>query len=121
MIGRVLSKDEWGRLDVTELPQISSVKPKEIDVVVVEHEGKIVASMEVVRITHLESLWIDPEHRGNPALAKQLLKAAVTSAQQWGDNFAWATSATDHMSDIFERVGGSKLPVESFILALGDN
>ena len=121
MIGRVLSKDEWGRLDVTELPQISSVKPKEIDVVVVEHDGKIVASMEVLRVTHFESLWIDPEHRGNPALARQLLKTAITSSQQWEDRFAWGASATDHMSDILERVGGTKLPIESFILALGDN
>lgn len=119
MIARVLPREEWSRLAVTGFPLLgSTLRPEDSEVVVIEDEGRIVASMGTFRVTHFESLWIAPEYRGNAGLARRLMKAGVKSAKKWADEWVWGTSGTDHMNGILERVGGEKMPVDSFAVPL---
>lgn len=119
---RVLPQDEWFRLDVTQFAQIApTLRPDDVQVIVVEDEGKIVSSMVAMRIVHLESLWIDPEYRGHPTLAKKLLRQALESVSKWAASWVWGCSDTDHMDDIIKRVGGQKLPVDSYKIPLRGN
>lgn len=121
MRARVLPREEWGRLEVTKLPQIGpQMRPEDVQIVVVEAGDRIISTMAVLRVTHFESLWIDPEYRGNPGMARHLIKEALSAGRKWSD-WAWGASDTEHMTDIIERIGGVPLPVNSFIIPLGGN
>lgn len=122
MQSRILPVDEWDKLDVTQFDQIApTLRPEDVQVVVVEDGGRIVSSMVVMRVVHFESLWIDPEYRGHPTLAKRLLAESIEAARKWASKWVWGCSNTDHMDDIIKRVSGQKMAVDSYIIPLGGN
>ena len=84
--------------------------------IVVEDEGKVVALLAALRITHFEGLWIDPAYRGNPSVGRKLLREGVTAASKWATDWAIGYSGTDHMNDVLERVGAVRMPVETYIV-----
>jgi hypothetical protein len=119
---RVLPKEEWGKLSVTGIAPIeTTLRPEDVQIVVVEDGDRIVASMGTFRVTHFEGLWIDPEYRGNAGLGRRLMKAGIQAAKKWTDRWVWGASDTHHMNDIIRRVGGVKLPIETFIIEIGGN
>lgn len=120
MIARILPPDEWSKLDTGFPPIGTTLRPEDSQVIVIEDEGKIVASVGTFRVTHFESLWIHPEYRGNAGVARRLMKACVSAARKWTDQWVWGCSGTDHMNDILERMGGKKMPVDTFIVPLLD-
>lgn len=117
---RLLPRSEWDRLSVTGTPVIgSTLEPEDAVVIVVEDEGRIVATMEAFRVTHFDGLWIDPDYRGNAGLGRKLIKAGIDAAKSLGaTDWAWATSGTDHMDDVLSRMGGRKMPVETYVVPL---
>jgi hypothetical protein len=121
VIARVLPAAEYGRLDaLTGLPPFAPFfRPEDLEVLVVEDEGRIVASVAVMRVTHYEGWWIAPEYRGNAGLVRRLMKRAVTVARKWSDGWVWAFADTPLMNDLLARLGGNRLPVETFVLSLG--
>ena len=122
MKARVLSPEEWSTLDVSGMPQIGpTLRDDDVQIVAVEDEGRVVATMAVLRVTHFESLWIDPAYRGNAGVARRLLKRAIEAAKKWTDSWVWGASDTAHMSDIIKRCSGNAVPVESFIIPIGGN
>jgi len=36
--------------------------------------------------------------------------------RKWNDEWAYGASGTDHMNDIMQRMGGVKMPVETFVI-----
>jgi hypothetical protein len=121
MKARVLPREEWSRLEVTQLPQIGPLmRPEDVQIVVVEVGERIISTIAVLRVTHFEDLWIDPEYRGNAGAARRLLKVAISEARRFS-TWAWGSSDTEHMTDIIERAGGVPLPVKSFAIPLGGN
>lgn len=122
MITRILPPEEWPRLDFARFSQTGrEMDLGDVQVVVVEDNGRIVAYMSVLRITHMEDLWFDPEYRGNAGVAKRMMKAGFTAAKKWADRWVWASTESEHMSDIVSRVGGVELPVKSYVIPLGGN
>lgn len=116
---RILPREEWSKLDVTGFPAIgSTLRPEDSKVTVIEEAGEIVASLGTFRFTHFESLWIAPKYRGNPAVARKLMRAGAKAAREWTDQWVWGCSGTEHMNDILERLGGRRMPVETFILSI---
>lgn len=121
MIGLILHREEYERLKPVGMPDLSlAMRPEDLGVAIVEHDGEIVATMSVIRVTHFESLWIDPRFRGNPKLVKELVSAGVLQAKSFGSKWVWGASDTEHMSDIIRRVGGTEVPVRSFVIPVGD-
>jgi len=121
MEARVLPVNEWNRLNVTELPVLLPYfRPEDVNVVVVEEAGAIVASLAVMRVPHLEGVWIEPSRRGSPELVRKLMSGAAYASRKWSSGWVMAQSATDHVSDLITRLGASKVPVETFIVPLGD-
>lgn len=120
MIARVLNPEEWPILDETHPAQLAQSLPDgAASVVVVEEAGKVVGTLTVAQITHLEGLWIAPEHRGNPVLAMALVEAAFSEVRKSKADWAWGASDTEHMSDIIRRVGGKEIPVKSYVIPIG--
>ena len=119
MIARVLPKEEWhrlGDLPISEL--VEFVRPEDVRIVVVEKDEKIVATMTVMRITHLEGTWIDPEHR-TPGTVRALLREAAQQSSEWTNSWVITGAVTKEISDIIKRMGGLAWPMESFVLGLG--
>lgn len=73
-VARVLPAAEWGKL-VGRVPyDLAAQHPDHTIVVVVEDaEGLVVASWLALNIVHLEGLYVAPEGRGHPAIAKTLV------------------------------------------------
>lgn len=118
MIARVLPPDEYSRLSVTGEPQMyPTVRPEDIEIWVVEDGEEIVGSLSVVRVPHLEGVWIAPDRRGSPTISTLLLRNAVESSRKWSKGWVMAQAADDHVKDLVSRCGGVKMPnVESYIM-----
>lgn len=116
---RVLPREEWHRLAETNNPQIcGSVPPDDVRVVVVEDGGKIVGSMAVIRVTHLENIWLEKPRAG---VASALIKAAHAEARQWAKGWIMANVGwgRDRVAESVEAFGGSKIPVDTYLMPLG--
>ena len=120
MIARILPPEEWKRLEPVQIPSLFPfVRPEDIAVIVVEDEGKVIASLSVLKATHMEGLWIDPQRR-NAGVIRALLRQASAMARVWGNGWVFGAAGDDCMRKILTRIGGTKIPVDAFVLPLGD-
>lgn len=120
-MARVLPRDEWDRLEPTGVRLLApSLRDEDSEVLVIEDAGRIVATMGTYRVTHFEGLWIDPEYRGNAGLARRLMKAGIDSAKKWTDQWVWAASGNDHTDDLMTRMGGVKMPTDTFVIPISE-
>lgn len=117
MTVRVLPVEEYPRLE-KQGPLALPFIPGQTDIVVVEDEKEIVARMMVMRMTHLEGVWIDPAHR-NAGVVNALLRESVRVASAWPDKWVLAGAADDTMRDILNRMKGAWWPGEFYMLGLG--
>ena len=119
MIARILPEWERDRLSVeTGVPHVFSfVPPRDVQVVVVEDGGEIVGTVAVLRMTHLEGLWISPERRANPGLVRHLLRTALEAAKP----AEWIVAGVpgDEMKGILKRMGAHPVSAEMFLLKRG--
>lgn len=120
MISRILPPEEWpvglkGTEAETAWPHFD---PEQTQVIVVEHEGRIVGTWTVMRTVHVECLWAAPEYRGSFGVCKRLLKAMREVASAWGASVVYTGSASAHVTELIRRFGGVPSPVETFILPL---
>ena len=118
LTARILPPEEWHRLETGFPPLGTTLRPEDAQVVVVEDDGRIVSSVGVFRITHFESLWIDPTYKGNAGMARMLMRTAIEAARKWTDQWVWGASGTSKMNTILYRMGGRKMPVETFVVPL---
>ena len=115
---RVLDPCEWPRLAGTEAETVwPLLDPENARVVVVEnHEGRIVGTWTVMRLVHVECVWIAPEYRGSFGVAKRLLRGMRAVASQWGAKAVMTAALTDQVRALITSLGGSKLPGEHFVM-----
>jgi acetyltransferase (GNAT) family protein len=114
---RAIPCGEWDRLP--ERPSLlDHVHPQDAQVLVVEDEGRVVGYLLAARVTHLEGLWIESEHRNKAAVGRALRNAALGLAKRWGHSWAWAAADTPLMKRVLERMGAAKLALESYVFKL---
>lgn len=119
MITRVLPPEEWHRASVAGLPLLPGVPEKDVSIVAVESEGRVVACLTVFKAPHFEGLWIDPEHR-NAGVSRGLMDLAEKVVKSWGNEWVFAAAEDERMRTILGRVGAVKLPIDSYVMSLGD-
>ena len=118
MKARILTPDKWP--STTMQPLLPYIHPDNAAMVVVEDEaGKVGASLAVLRATHFEGLWIDPECRGNAGVARALIRLATALARARGEQWVFGGAADDRMRNILERLGGVPMPLDLFALWVG--
>jgi len=118
MRARVLPTEEYARLERTGIPLFPRVRPEDVSVVVVEDEEKVIASMTVLRASHFEGAWIDPEHR-NAGVTNALLELSKDVARCQGSEWVFAGAADDQMRGILGRLGANKVEMDLYVLDLG--
>lgn len=116
---RVLPPEEWKRLKGTEADGLYQIMQKDDerddgDFVVVERDGQIVGCWALLRTVHAECVWISPEQRGNPAVARRLMAAMQTQAREMGAGvvFTGAKLLDTDMQVMLERMGAKNLSEE---------
>lgn len=115
MMARILPREEWPRLAVTGLvPIFPDFPPEDVKAVVVEEDGQIVAATVVVRVVHLESLWIKEE--AGAGVSRALIRAVVDASKEWAPRIVMAQTRFEDVSKMLARLGGAFLPVDSFVL-----
>lgn len=107
-------------MDGIPIPMIAPyLPPSDVDVVVVEEDGKIVAAWTVMNVVHLEGVWVDPEHR-RAGVVRSLIRTALAKARDRGQHWAFTGANDDHTRDIITRMGGKLVPMETWVLPLGE-
>jgi hypothetical protein len=123
MRARILQPEEWQRIGHEGMGDLLPfIEPQNIAIVAVEdEEGKIVACVSVLRVTHFEGLWIKPEYRGNAGVFRSLVRQAYAVPISRGEHFAFGgakdTDAT--MRRLCSRLGGKEMPLRFSALPLG--
>ena len=123
MRARILPPEEWSRVAGEGRPSLLPfVEPTNIAVVAVEDDaGSILASVQALRVTHLEGLWVAPEARGNAGVVRALLRQAFAVPRARGEAFAFGGAengpAGEEMDGYLRRLGA--VPVEAHFYALG--
>lgn len=116
---RALPASEWGRLVGTELETLApKLDPAETQIVVVEHGERIVACWAVMRVVHVEGLWIHPDYRKKPPVAVRLLRAMHQAARAFGASWVWTGSETPDVTSLILKQGGTHVPFDSYILPI---
>ena len=123
MRARILSPEEWSKINTPGLPDLLAyTEPQNIAVVVVEDdEGEILASVCAMQVTHFEGLWIKPSERGNAGVFRSLIRQAYAVPQTREEHwvFAGAADGNDQMGTLCARLGGHLLPVKFYVLPVG--
>jgi GNAT superfamily N-acetyltransferase len=121
MRARILSPEEWQRMEGPQIPPlIPYVSPENIHVLVVEDKGRIVACLTVLQATHFEGLWIDPEHR-NAGVSRSLLTLATALAEARGEKWVFGGADSEQMRGFLGRLGAKQVPMELYALWIGGN
>lgn len=121
MKARILKPEEWQKLpDQEAAGLVAKVPPETIAVVGVEDdEGRIIASVCVLQITHFEGLWLAPEYRGNAGALRALIRQAYAIPQVRGESWALGGAADSKMRKVCRQLGGAELPMSFFMLPVG--
>ena len=120
MRSRILPPEEWSRLNETDLHTVLPwVKPEDAQIVVVEDGDQIVGCWAVLRIVHLEGVWIAPAYRGRGAVARRLLAKTLETARTWAGAWAMTGADTDEVRGLIERhLHGVKVPFDQFVIPM---
>lgn len=125
MILERVPQAQWERLEKARgLPTLLPwTAPEDVSVIAVKDDnGEFVGCVMVQEILHIEGLWVAPKWRGNPGVGRRLMRAALSEAKgRTRSTFAMAEidpEAGNGMREILERVGGERVPVETYLLDL---
>jgi ribosomal protein S18 acetylase RimI-like enzyme len=115
---RILPREEWARLAGTELETVYPVLPDGAVVVVVEDGDQIVACWALFPIVHVEGVWIDPDYRGNPRVARRLVAGMKDTARAMGARAVATAALTPEVERLAEKIGGAVLPGRHYTVTL---
>ena len=118
MMARILSPEEWSKIEDLELSQLlRSCAPENAAVIVVEDDGEIIGAMGVLQITHLEGVWVKPERRKGVVL-RPLLRMAMALARARGESFMFggAANGDDRMDGLIRRLDGHPMPLRFYAM-----
>lgn len=119
MTSRILPRAEWSKLAGTEAGAFAAQLPQEsASILVVEDGGVIVATWALITMVHAEGLWIAPAYRCRFGVAKRLLDGMRQMARSIGCTSVQTAAISDEVAQFIQRLGGSALPGQAFMLPM---
>lgn len=119
MRARILPPEEWARVEGDMPMLLPYVEPQNIAIVAVEDdEGKIIGCLSALQVTHLEGVWIAPEHRGHGGALRALLRQACAIPNARGEHWVFGGAADgDAVMDRYvRRLGGVPMPLRFYAM-----
>src|SRR4029077_20633639 len=86
---RVLPRAEWDRLKGTEAETVCPLLPESAQVLVVEDGTAIAGCWVLLPVLHVECLYVAPEHRKKPSVARRLLAGMRRLVRESGGRGVW--------------------------------
>lgn len=120
MTSRILPPHEWPKLAGTEAETLwPHLDPEQARVLVVEDEtGAIVGCWTVLRMVHVEAVWIREDYRGAFGVVKRLLFGMRDIAREWGARTVLTGAMTDQVRALITSLGGQPLPGAHYVIPL---
>lgn len=121
LTARILPPSEWPRLQGTEAEQLwPLVRKNEMhddgDILVVERGNTIVGAWVVLRVAHVECLWIDPSERAGGTVARRLLQIMKQTVHRLGFGAVYTGAEDTAVQVMLERLGATLLPGHHYAL-----
>jgi GNAT superfamily N-acetyltransferase len=117
---RVLGKNR-SCLSGLPVPDLGPLLPSgRVQTVVVEEDGRVIGTMTVALVPHIEATWIHPEHR-NAGVARALRRKTWELAREGGAIWAFGSAGDARAERILGRLGGTALPLTFYLLPLSEN
>jgi ribosomal protein S18 acetylase RimI-like enzyme len=114
-----LPREEWARLDGTELETVYPVLPDDAEVVIVEDDGRIVACWAAFNRTHVECVWIHPSYRKRVSVARRLLVGMFDLLRRRHVKVVNTASCSDEVSRLLLKLGAVELVGAHYALKVG--
>jgi hypothetical protein len=109
---RVLPPAEWSRLDGTTLgPFWRTMNPRFSEIIVVERDGVILASVALLTTLHAEGLEVN----GGAGVARALWEALGERVRAAGGTAVWGAAADDEMRALLSR-HAQPIPGDHFLV-----
>lgn len=119
MTTRILTPEEWPLLADTEAGSVlAGLEPTRTFPVVVEENGVIVACHVLMWQLHAECLWVR-EDRRRSLVGGKLWRAVQAVARVMGVRVLLTASCDDRVAALLEKVHGTKLPGEHYVIPIG--
>lgn len=119
MTSRILPPEEWPKLVGTEAETLwPHLDPANSRVLVVEDGDRIVGTWTVLRVVHVECVWVHPEYRGAFGVVKRLLRGMRDIARSWGARTVFTAATTGQVRALITSLQGQALPGEHFVIPL---
>jgi len=119
MTRRILARDEYPRLVGTYLEPLIEALPLDADVIVVEDaNGVIVGGWSAFPVTHLEGIFIAPEHQKTGRVARHLLAGMTEQLKARGIRRVVTAAITPDVEDLIRRIGGTPLQGAHFVVEI---
>jgi hypothetical protein len=121
---RILPREEYPRLDGTELEALWSKLPQGAHVLVVEDkDGKIVGTWCAYTLVHAEGVWVAEEHRAKAAVARSLMQGMAIVIREAFNAAGFMTGSMDNdVAKMLLALGAIEIPGRHFtvpVTALG--
>lgn len=110
MTTRVLPREEWPRLDGTELELVWPHLPDTARVVVVEDGTDVLGCWAFFPVIHAEGLWIAEPHRKRTGVARRLLRGMRETVRAMGGRVVSTAALTDDVRGLLTGFGAVQLP-----------
>lgn len=113
---RALPREEWARLEHTELGPALDLLPPSTIILVAERHGAIVGTWAAIRYLHVEGLWIAPAYRKSGAVLVPLGKAMYDLAVSLGESAVLTAAIDPAVENLLDRQGATELPGKHYVL-----
>jgi hypothetical protein len=118
---RVLPVEEWATLKDNDLATtVAYLNPENTQVVVVEDNGEIVGCWAVLRLVHVEGLWIAPSHRKRASVVRSLFVAMCDAVRRFNTTTVMTGVMTDDVRRLLRHVNAQKVEVEQYVFNIGE-
>ena len=122
MTTRILQVDEWRSLsaDARLIPVVGALPDDAVLLAVYDDEGEIVGTWAAFQRWHVEGVYIVPEHRHGPGVARRLLAGMSRLLTSVGASTAITFANRRAVRLLIAKLGGRKVPGSCYVLPVGD-
>lgn len=116
MTHRILPTGEYERLPDDFRAVVLAAPVGDVQVIVVErYDGEIVAHWAMVRIPHVEGVWIAPDYRKQPAVVRHLMVGMQSAARVWGVSRVTTAAVDDDVRRLLRHFGAEEILVDGIV------
>jgi ribosomal protein S18 acetylase RimI-like enzyme len=115
MTTRELPREEWDRLQGTELEALAATGLETLTILVVEDAGEIVGCWGLVPVFHAEGIWVAPAHRGRGSVGRHLLRGMREAMRKRHLHGVWTGAILPAVATMITKCGGRALPAMFYL------